>query len=109
MKITNKQRYESVSEACNYKNIDLYVSDMALSTIWDDPEDSDIPADRIAWLSDIWHVVNESTRWLRQKSGMTQAAFAKRFCIPLRTVENWEGNVSSPPVYVKLLIYDALQ
>ena len=109
MKINNKQRYTAVSEAANYGSVSIYVSDLSLSSIWDDSEGLDIPPERIAWLSDIWHVVNESTRWLRQRSGMTQAAFAERFCIPLRTVENWEGNVSSPPVYVKLLIYDALR
>jgi putative transcriptional regulator len=41
---------------------------------------------------------------IRKSTGLTQAAFAKRFHIPLRSVENWEGGQRNPPEYVKLLL-----
>jgi putative transcriptional regulator len=41
---------------------------------------------------------------IRKSTGLTQAAFAKRFHIPLRSIENWEGGQRKPPEYVKLLL-----
>ena len=43
---------------------------------------------------------------LRLATGMNQTAFAKYFEIPLRTVQDWEGNRRTPPEYlVKLMQY----
>ena len=36
---------------------------------------------------------------LRALSGMTQAEFAEYFNIPIRSVENWESGVRTPPDY----------
>lgn len=41
---------------------------------------------------------------LRKRTGLSQQKFGDLYEIPLRTVQNWEGGVSEPPVYlVKLL------
>ena len=37
---------------------------------------------------------------LRKKTRLTQAAFAERYGIPKRTVENWESGTNRPPGYV---------
>lgn len=37
---------------------------------------------------------------IRAKTGLSQAAFAKRFGIPKRTIENWEGGVNQTPKWV---------
>ena len=37
---------------------------------------------------------------MREKVGMSQAAFALYYNIPKRTIENWESGKSKPPVYV---------
>ena len=37
---------------------------------------------------------------LRQRTGLSQARFAKKFFIPLSTYEHWEMNVRKPPIYV---------
>lgn len=43
---------------------------------------------------------------LRQSTGLTQAAFAEKYEIPKRTLENWEAGSRVPPEYViKLLRY----
>lgn len=39
-------------------------------------------------------------RDLLQKYGLTQTALAKRFGIPLRTVQNWCGGLREPPTYI---------
>lgn len=48
----------------------------------------------------------ERVKAIRQKTGMTQAEFGKKFDIPRRTIENWESGKTAPPPYVvKLLSY----
>lgn len=41
---------------------------------------------------------------LRKITGLTQAGFAKRFNIPLRSIENWESGSRRPPQYVLELL-----
>ena len=41
---------------------------------------------------------------LRQQKSMTQKAFSEYLGIPLRTIEEWEGNRRTPPEYVVNLI-----
>jgi DNA-binding transcriptional regulator YiaG len=47
-------------------------------------------------------------RELRASTGMTQQAFADRFGIPKRTVENWDSGVSTPPPYVLSMMIEIL-
>lgn len=42
----------------------------------------------------------EAIRSIRQKTGLSQAAFAERYEIPKRTIENWEAGIREPPIYV---------
>ena len=37
---------------------------------------------------------------IRALTGLSQVAFGREFNIPRRTVENWEGGVTTPPPYV---------
>lgn len=41
---------------------------------------------------------------IRKSTGMTQAAFAARYMIPKRSVENWEQGFSECPIYVRYLL-----
>ena len=50
----------------------------------------------------------ETVRALRQKAGLTQAAFAALYEIPKRTLENWEAGVRTPPPYVVRLLEAAV-
>lgn len=55
---------------------------------------------------------NTETARLIQRSGLTQKAFAERFEIPLRTVEDWVAGRRCPPPYVlnmlQRLLFDHL-
>lgn len=42
-------------------------------------------------------------------TGMTQAALAARFQIPLRTIENWATGRRECPLYIRLMIMEILQ
>lgn len=48
----------------------------------------------------------EEMKRIRAASGLSQAAFAKAYGIPRRTIENWESGSNTAPEYVlKLLAY----
>ena len=43
-------------------------------------------------------------RKLRQRTGLSQAKFAKKFFIPTHNVEQWEMGIRKPPIYVVKMI-----
>lgn len=103
--MTNKQYHFCVTEAANYKDMDAYVSDLALSSIW---EDDNLPDSRRQALRSVYAATNRSVREIVSAAGMTQAAFAEAFCIPLRTVENWCTGCRECPLYTRLMIQKCL-
>ena len=96
------------AEATQYADFDLYVAERG----WQDWMDA--YADRSASavtdvLQRIWDMAHDGTRAMRRLLGCSQVAFAARFTIPTRTVENWESGANVPPPYVmKLLGYAVL-
>lgn len=44
-----------------------------------------------------------------EKYGLSQTALAKRFGIPLRTVQNWAGGQRSAPDYVVNMMVELLE
>ena len=106
--MTAKQYYFCVSAVANYSDPDAYVSDLALSTIWDDTPGAPIPPERLDQLRSIYAAVNRTVREIVSAAGMTQAAFAEAFCIPLRTVENWCTGCRECPLYTRLMMQKCL-
>lgn len=51
----------------------------------------------------------DAIKALRASTGLSQRAFAEKFDIPKRTIENWEGGQTDPPGYVVKLIEKALE
>ena len=79
-----------------------FIAEWSSSSIfYPDPENPDIDAAELAEsLGNIWDVAHMTTRDIRQHLGLTQAAFAERFCVPRRTVENWEYKDKNPTYYI---------
>lgn len=79
-----------------------YIAEWSSSSIfYPNPESPDIDAAELAEsLGNIWDVAHMTTRDIRQHLGLTQAAFAERFCVPRRTVENWEYKDKNPTYYI---------
>lgn len=101
--MTNQLRHTLYSEARNYTDPYAYVSALALSSAWGDAEDADIPAERIALLRRIWDDTHCTVRELIERYGLTQSAFARRFNIPLRTVQGWcLGERDCPPYLIAM-------
>lgn len=46
---------------------------------------------------------------MREKLGLTQEAFSRRYNIPKRTIENWESGKSKPPIYVMEMLEKSVQ
>lgn len=101
-----------VQEAMNYASFDDYVSELSLSDIWGDAPDVPIPQARLDDLRQIYNAVARSVRDIVDAASLGQAAFARKHCIPVRTVNNWCLPASSPehrdcPLYVRLLLQRA--
>ena len=79
-----------------------FISEWSSSSVFYPDENSpDIDAEELTEaLENIWDVAHMSTRDIRQHLGLTQAAFAERFCVPRRTVENWEYKDKNPTYYI---------
>lgn len=86
---------------------DAFVSDWALSSAWGDAPEADVPADRVEELGHLWDAAHLTIRDIRAYTGLSQAAFAVRYCIPTRTLEDWERGARSCPDYLRLLLAQA--
>lgn len=102
--MTDKLFFSLFSAALSSPDRDAFVSDWSLSSVWGDAPDADIPADRIDLLVRLWDAAHLTIRDIRQHTGLSQAAFATRYCIPTRTLEDWERGVRSCPDYLRLLL-----
>ena len=75
--MTDKQFYICVGEATCYADRDSYISDLAISTLWEDDETSEIPHERITVLGELYDACHRSVRDIVAAAGMTQRAFAE--------------------------------
>ncbi len=44
--------------------------------------------------------ISEKIKELRKKTGLSQSKFSAKFGIPVRTLQQWEQGISTPPEYV---------
>lgn len=101
--MTDTQFNFCVRETVNYTDLDAYVSDLSLSTIWGDKDGISDASIRFA-LRSIYTAVNRTPKEIVAASGLSQAAFSERYCIPKRTVENWCSGARECPIYTRLLL-----
>ena len=109
--MTSKQYNLCITEAQNYTDRDAYISDMALSSVWGDSPDAQIPQDRLEKLVSIYDAVHRSVKDIAAAAGLSVRAMAIRFCIPQRTVENWYcigKSARDCPLYTRLMMQECL-
>ena len=106
--MTINQYRAAVTESANYTDRDAYISDLALSSIWGDQEEADIPDARLNKLGMIWDACNRSIKEIASASGLSQRKLAERFCIPYRTMEDWGAEKSKCPIYTRLMMQECL-
>ena len=77
--MNNKQFCTCVREADNYQDRDAYVSDMALSSIWEDTTSDEIPAERLDAVGQIWDAAHKSVKQIAADAGMTHGSWQSAF------------------------------
>ena len=109
--MTDRQYTICVTEAQNYTDREAYISDLALSSIWGDGPEDDIPMARMDLLGSIYDAVHRSIKEIAAESGISVRAMAIRFCIPIRTAESWGGTTDAArqcPLYTRLMMQECL-
>lgn len=101
--MTDKQFYHAFCEAFAYSDPDAFASDVALSDIFPDVEDDDLPA-LAEDLRHVWRYAHITVREIVQHTGLSQTDFAARFAVPLRTLQRWIAGDRDCPPYVRLLL-----
>ncbi len=113
LKITVKIYGQLVAALDEYDDMAAYISDMALSPIWGDDSEADIPAERITALQHYWALAHASLRDTLADNGISARRLARRFGIPERTTSNWtlpatSKNYHQCPRYTQLMIVECL-
>ena len=101
--MTDKQFCSAFRAAQQYSDPDSFASCAALPDIFPTVEDDDLPA-LAEELRHVWRYAHITVREIVQHTGLTQANFAQRFVIPLRTLESWLGGTSAFPPYTRLML-----
>lgn len=96
------------SAALTDSDRDVFVSDWALSSIWEDEESADIPEERIVYLGQIWDAAHMSVKDICNAAGFRQSTMADRYGIPQRTFSDWCRGIAKCPDYLRLMMCELL-
>lgn len=102
--MTEKQIYRLCGEATRYTDPDAFASDAALSLLDPDDPGQEVDMEIFQQLRILWHVYNAPFKDLLERMNLNQTQCSIRFCIPLRTVQDWAGERRTPPPYVRLMM-----
>lgn len=110
MKITKAQYRACLSELPHYSDRLAYVSDLALSDIWGDPDGcaNDIPTERLDALRSIYDAANRTVSQICAAAGLSARDLTDRFLIPQRTVSSWCRKERECPLYLRLMMQECL-
>ena len=105
----NRNIFSALAREVNgYKDRDAYISDMALSAIWGDAPDAEIPAERLEQLGMVWDAVNQPVSEIVKSAGLSRTDFARLYMIPLRTLEDWCSGARSCRLYDRIFLQEAV-
>lgn len=88
-------------DALAQPNKELYIAEYGYPDWFD--EISTDASEIIQTLENIHEMAHMNVKDIISKSGLTQAKFAIKFCIPLRTVEDWATGKRKCADYLRLL------
>lgn len=106
--MTDKQIYIYFGEAANYCDPNTFASDVATAII--DPEDPDqeVNIELIGQLCILWHIAMDPFKEFLKLIKLNQTQCSIRFCIPLRTIQNWAEKKRETPNYIRLMMAETL-
>ncbi len=105
--MTDKQIYSAYGETANYSDPNAYASDVVLSLLDPDDPGQEVDLALAEQLRILWHVANDPFKEILQRMGLSQTQCATRFCIPLRTVQDWAGDRRICAPYLRLMMAEA--
>lgn len=88
-------------DALEQPNKDLYIGEYGYPDWFD--EISTDAAEVVRTLETIHDVAHMSVKDIISRAGLSQPRFAVKFCIPIRTVENWATGKRECADYLRLL------
>lgn len=102
--MTSHDFYTLYGEALTSPSEETYVAEWATSSVFDSDPDAPAPDyDAIVReLSEIYRAAHITVKEIRAATGLSQARFAEAYCIPRRTLEDWETGKREPPPYIRL-------
>lgn len=106
--MTNRQYDFCVAEAANYPDVYAYVSDISLSSVFEDDPEAPIPEERTKTLAEIWRATRRTFREIAGAAHLTPTELGRRFSIPGRTASAWATGERPMPVYLSLAMQEAL-
>lgn len=98
--MTDKLFFRLWQDALEQPDQDLFIGSYGYPDWFD--EISTDGAEIVGILENIHHAAHMTVRDIIMSAGLTQHAFADKFCIPLRTVENWATGTRKCPDYLRL-------
>ena len=108
-RLTDKQLYSCFPKATASPDPDAFAADAVLSLLDSAGPAQEADPDLLCQLRTLWQVANAPFRDLLDLMGLNQTQCATRFCIPLRTVQDWAGGRRAAPLYLRLMMAEAMQ
>lgn len=106
--MTMKQYQFCIRELPNYTDPDAYVSDLALSSIWGDGPEAEIPEERINQLREIYQAASNPIPEISKAAGLNITQMAARFAVPYRTMQDWFSGSRSCSLASRLMMLECL-
>lgn len=107
--MTLKQYQFCIRELPGYTDVDAYVSDLALSSIWGDGSEDDVQATRIDDLRRIFEAAARTVPKIADAAGMNITNMAARFAVPYRTMQDWFSGARECSLANRLMMQECLE
>jgi len=106
MTMTIEQLRIAISEAANYTDVDCFVDALLRSPAFAPPgyDYAELDPSQSADLRKVWVGVNAPFGDFIAEFSTTQTQLARQFGIPLRTIQEWAGELRHCPIYVRKMM-----
>lgn len=106
--MTLKQYQFCIRELSEYADVDAYVSDLALSDIWGDALEDEIPEERINQLRAIYQAAAMTVPEIAKAAGLNITQMSARFSVPYRTMQDWFSGARECSLAIRLMMQECL-
>lgn len=104
MNIRDKDFFDIVSSVDSATDRDEFVSEWALSGIWGDAPDADVPRERVEWLGTLYDVLTMPPKQLLTVTGRSARRTAMHWGIKARTAEDWASGKNKMLPQIRLTL-----